>query len=520
MDSQTLISGAVTVGVGALSGGITNAVAVWMLFHPHEPTRIGLFTLHGAIPKNKARLAKSVGKTVGERLLTADDLSRRLADPVLRQTFDGAISRGVRGLLERDHGPLSEALGAEARTAVAQALPALGARVADRVAEYAGTPEFAQRAEQFTADLAGQLGDRPIGASLGPEQRAELKARIERWIAGVAEGPDLAQSLLGFVAGELEGLTGDTQPLVERLPAGVIQAVEQGIADSLPGVIERIGDALEKPEARVQVLGVVREGIDRAVRDLVLHQRLLARLVVTDQAISRLLDSFAGEGADRLAAQLRGGPLQSQLRVSVGESVQAALRVPLGERLQRLGPERRAALAASLTDALLHALRSAATRDVLGRALDRFLGEADRRTWAELIHALPAGTAARVLGDALARPEGRAWVAETTAQLARGLMGRPLGRPADWLGETAVEALTRAASDAAWRWVHEQLPVVIGHIQVQEMVEQKVLGFSTQRMEELVRNVTQRELDMIVNLGYWLGGAVGLLAFGVNLLFG
>jgi uncharacterized membrane protein YheB (UPF0754 family) len=50
------------------------------------------------------------------------------------------------------------------------------------------------------------------------------------------------------------------------------------------------------------------------------------------------------------------------------------------------------------------------------------------------------------------------------------------------------------------------------------MVEQKVLGFSTQRMEEIVRNVTQRELDLIVRLGYVLGGLVGVIAFGVSVL--
>jgi uncharacterized membrane protein YheB (UPF0754 family) len=37
-------------------------------------------------------------------------------------------------------------------------------------------------------------------------------------------------------------------------------------------------------------------------------------------------------------------------------------------------------------------------------------------------------------------------------------------------------------------------------------------------MEEIVRNVTQKELDLIVRLGYVLGPIVGLVAFGVNLL--
>jgi len=66
----------------------------------------------------------------------------------------------------------------------------------------------------------------------------------------------------------------------------------------------------------------------------------------------------------------------------------------------------------------------------------------------------------------------------------------------------------------------EQMPLVVSHLQVQEMVEQKVLGFSTQRMEEIIRGVTQRELDTIVRLGYVLGGLVGALAWAVHRAFG
>jgi len=519
MDSQTLISGAVTIGVGALSGGITNAVAVWMLFHPHEPTRLGPFVLQGAIPKNKARLAKSVGKTVGERLLTAEDLSRRLSDPALRAAFDAAIGRGVRGLLERDHGTLGASLGPEAMAAVDRAVPTLADRVAGQISEYVQGPSFLAAIERRLSELAAQLGDQPIGASLGADGRTALREKVERWAAGVAEGDELAGAIRGVIRTEVERLAGDDRPLIERLPAGMVVALEQAIADSLPGVIERVGDALERPEARTQMLGVMREGIDRAVREMVLHQRLLAKLVVTDQTIANLLDAFAGEGADQLAAELRGGGLQGQLRLSVGEAVQTALRVPLGERLQRLGPERRAALADNIADLVLVALRSEAMRGVLGHALDRFLSEADRRTWGEVLRALPPAAVARVIGDAVATPNGRDWVAGTVSQLARGMLSRPLGRPATWLGAAAVDTLTTAASDAAWRWVHEQVPMVVGHLQVEGMVEQKVLGFSTQRMEEIVRTVTQRELDMIVNLGYWLGGLVGIIAFGINLLF-
>ncbi len=518
MDSQTLIAAAVTVGVGALSGGITNAVAVWMLFHPHDPARIGPFTVHGAIPKNKARLARSVGKVVGERLLTPADLSQRLIDPTLRAAFDRTIGGAVQEMLEREHGPLANALGAEARSAIESALPSLAERIADRAGDHFVSPTFVEQVGRLLGKLSVQLGHTPIGASLNPDERQALKLRVERWAAEVAGGEELATALRRVIAAELERLAADERPLAERLPAGLISAVEQAIADSLPGIIERVGDALARPEARGEVLQVLRGGINHALQDLMLHQRFLAKLVVTDDALTRLLDSFANAGADRLATDLRGGPLQVQVRRAVGDAVQTSLRVPLGERLSRLGPERRAALAAGLTELLVHTLRSQATRTVLSHALDRFLEEADRRTWGDLLGALPAPQVARILGESLASVEGRRWIADTVLQLARSLLGRPLGRPAQWLGPATSAAITRGASDAAWGWVNEQVPILIERLSVQEMVEQKVLGFSTQRMEEIVRNVTQRELDLIVNLGYWLGGIVGLVAFGVGLL--
>lgn len=519
MDSQTLLSAAVTIGVGALSGGITNAVAVWMLFHPHEPVRIWPFTFHGAIPKNKARLAKSVGKTVGQRLLTPEDLSRRLDDPTLRAGFDAAVGGALRNLLDREHGPLIESLGAEARAAVEAALPGFGARVADRLVQHLGSAAFEEQVARVLAGLKARVGDRPIGAVLGEPSRQALREAAERWVASVAEGEELALALRQVVAGELERMVTDDRPLVERLPAGMVAAIEQAIADSLPGIIERVGDALGRTDARQQVLGVIREGLNRATRDLMVHQRLLAKLVVTDGALEKLLDGFADQGATQLATELRGGPLQGRVRATVSEAVQAALRVPLGERLTRLGPERRAQLAQNFVDLLVHALRTDGARAVMVRALDRFLDEADRRTWGELLGALPPGQVARVLNDALSGEEGREWIADTVRQLALALLARPLGRPASWLGEDASEAIVRGVNGAAWRWMHDQIPVVVERLSVQEMVEQKVLGFSTQRMEEIVRTVTQRELDLIVNLGYLLGAIVGALAWGVGLLF-
>ena len=55
-------------------------------------------------------------------------------------------------------------------------------------------------------------------------------------------------------------------------------------------------------------------------------------------------------------------------------------------------------------------------------------------------------------------------------------------------------------------------------VDVARRVEEKVLHFPTARMEDIVRRVTDRELRLIVRLGYLLGAIIGLMMVGVDAL--
>jgi uncharacterized membrane protein YheB (UPF0754 family) len=360
MDSQTLVSGLVTIGVGTISGGITNAVAIWMLFNPHEPVRLGPFRLQGALPKNKERLAKAIGRTVGQKLLTPEDLAERLGAPPIREAFARALEGGIARFLREDRGPLIDLLTPEVRARLETTLDELARRGGDAVMAYAGSPAF-----------------------------------------------------------------------------------EAKVAELLPLVAETFGSILSDPTARDEVKTALRGTLEKSFGAMRLHERLAAKLVITEHAIDRFLDSLNT----------------------------ALTRVPATERLQHLSPERRAALARRVAEWLVQFTR------------DRGLAE------------------------------------EGIRSLAKALLDRPIGRPVEWLGEENADALTRAIVSESWSWVQAQVPGVVSELDIPGMVEQKVMGLSTQKMEELVRNVTERELQTIVNLGYLLGAIVGGVSWGVSLLF-
>lgn len=77
--------------IGAFIGGLTNYLAIKMLFHPHQPKYIGKWRVPftpGVIPKRRDQLAKQLGQLVVNHLLTVESLQLKLQDPVLKQQLE------------------------------------------------------------------------------------------------------------------------------------------------------------------------------------------------------------------------------------------------------------------------------------------------------------------------------------------------------------------------------------------------------------------------------------------------
>jgi len=92
--------------VGALVGWFTNWLAIRMLFRPREPVRVFGWTLQGVIPRRHSRLAERVADTVGNSLLTGEDLEKAMSgvqwqDEVDRLIRDVLHDRGPGGILEK-----------------------------------------------------------------------------------------------------------------------------------------------------------------------------------------------------------------------------------------------------------------------------------------------------------------------------------------------------------------------------------------------------------------------------------
>lgn len=520
--NDELIRFLLTIGFGAIAGGATNAVAVWMLFHPYEPpTVLGrrLSFLQGAVPKNKARLAAAMGRTVGTRLLTPDDLARTLAEPTFRETFDDRLRAFMRSIFEERRGSLAELLPPDAEAELRAVLDDASGLVLARLDTYLASDAFRAAVERWLELLRQELRDRPVGELLTDERRTALTTAADRWLQEAVEGETFAAAIRDYADRATARLLVPERTFEQLLPVGLVAAVERAIAGYLPIAIERLGDMLDDPGARRKVEQVLHELLNRFMRDLKFHQRLVAALLITPDTIDRVLRAVEAEGAAKISELLQDESVREAMARGVNNAIVDFLRRPVVDVLGEPGDESVENAKDTAVRWGLSLARDEQTRAFAVEKLRALLESAHGRTWGEMLRHIPTDRAADAIVAAARSERAAELYREGLAAGIEWLLHRPIGRIADHTGPDAPDRVERALADPLWRWIQDQVPRVAQRIDISARVERKILEFPTAQVEALVRGVTERELQLIVRLGYVLGAVIGTVSASLGLLF-
>ncbi len=514
-----LISAFVKVLFGALAGGITNTLAIWMLFHPYTPPKVlggRLKFLHGAIPKNQPRLAKAIGRTVGERLLTEDDLTDVLATKEFRGAFQDRLLVFLEQLLTQERGSILELLPEGVRAEVVH----LGEQVADgaaeRMSELASADDFEERIRERTERLVEHVRDEPVAGILTPAREAAFAKTVEEWLTDAVESPGFREAVDEYLQRAAGQFLVPERTLEEVLPFGLVSSVEKAVAGYLPLAIARLSSLLEEPDTRARFQSTVHDLLQRFLQDLKFHQRVVAKLVVNEETLDRVFDTIEAEGAERLGEMLREPEIQEAMSKGVGDAFVDLLRRPVSDVFGTLEDDNIQEALGTAADWLVAMARDPANHEVLVEKVYAAMNKAGARTWGDVLKSVPPERLAGWLAAAARSEAAQRLVREGFRSFANNVLERPIGTPARWLPSDGVERLERAVTEPLWEWLQGQVPEVVHRIDIARRVEEKVLQFPTAKMEELVRRVTDRELRTIVKLGYVLGGTIGLMLVGVD----
>ena len=222
---EELIRAAIFIAAGALAGGLTNTIAIWMLFHPYEPPRVGkrsLKMLQGAIPKSQERLAAAIGRTVGTRLLTPDDLSATFSDPSVRQTFNKHLSGFMDAVLHTERGSLRDLIPERMHEQTDEILQEVANFGLARLREYLNSDRFAETLAERAEEIVQSIADEPVAGILTPARESAISEAVEDWMTDAVDGKDFSKAIDDYLGRAVRKLLEPTRTFEEVLPVGLV----------------------------------------------------------------------------------------------------------------------------------------------------------------------------------------------------------------------------------------------------------------------------------------------------------
>ena len=86
--------------IAALTGWITNFLAIKMLFHPRKKIKILFFSIQGIFPKRQAKLAERLGKIVSTELFSFKDIKNRFTSTETAEEINKVLDDKLEDFLE------------------------------------------------------------------------------------------------------------------------------------------------------------------------------------------------------------------------------------------------------------------------------------------------------------------------------------------------------------------------------------------------------------------------------------
>lgn len=564
--------------VGALIGYFTNWLAIKMLFRPLVPVKLGSLTLPftpGILPRERTRLARSIGDTVAGELLTPDVLRARLVDPSMKERIRRAIFELESSLLSIEVSPLllsiasnrdSKKVDGGVSEGTTGGTPAAGAGDLGKLAltslgHLLHSPELSSAlAEAFRA-TAKEAVRMPLGSILSPGEAVRLfEILLDR---AEAESRKLKARSAGGAGGvaAADRAGGDTRALVlslDILPSGAIDPLVVYFTRNLHGALApALSALLSKPGIKSRLEELANRTLRSAIDKLGPIQRLIVTAANYENTLRDNMPRIVEELVASLGSLISSEETKAQVADAAREYIGAHGRELVTSLVTGEGRE-------SATEA------SAGWPEVFAEFLDRIAGGREGmrerfRAWYASLAPLPLETALPSIGRGLhalmgvdePNPPAAAESADSSADAAAAKVAEAAALPAGtapgslaaiaghplfsifgsgflealssrWEGKSLAEVLgidevrreeiADALAEAVTQALAIQAERLIEALDVKAMVVERIDALDMLEVERIILGVVERELTWITILGGVLGGAIGVVQSLVSLL--
>lgn len=489
--------------VGAVIGYITNWIAIKMLFRPLTAKYIlGIRVplTPGVIPKEKARLAQSVGEAVSGHLLTGEYISGQLLSPRAEKQIRAFIREKIRDAGDKTLEDILEDLGIDSPTR-GKWLEQVKCRTLKGI-----------RGEQFRGLLAEVLAagvinllERKPGELFATEEFARDKRSLQKALARLLDESNCRQRIKEFLAERAGQLCTSTLTVKECIPGPLLDGLREYAEKQGPRIVILVENYLNSPETKELLAKRVEGFFSRSQ-----VRRLLGNVLglfggdpgqIADKIVEEVTNFFTGpENREQLVKKMKQllDDLQDRRICDLVLAVDAEIR---GKIIVKLGDWLSDRICSGEILPGLAARAEKALADT-GMTWGQLLGISNREEVEEYFE--------KVIEKITSNPDFEIMVQNFIDKLASSFLMTSVADlwPVFASGETVQ--LEEKVLGFYRNFVDRFLPGILDFVDFSQLVRRRVQELDVLQVEDLVLGIMRRELVAITWLGALLGAGIGI----------
>ena len=489
-----------------------------MLFHPYQPVKLFGVTVwpQGMIPRHRGKLAESIGKAVGNELVSQETVFNALFETsFFRGKVEDFVTAYTNDLLSTVYPSFIDALPSQARAPILDTISALQYRLAEYIAAMLKSDETAQAISRFVDRQIDDLLSRKVGDTLSQEAFTGIVHFIEERLNRLVNEEGFEQKVRKFVSGRLDDLAQSNATLAEMFTPETIAYIKGRIDQQIPPIVSQLAEIATSQNTRKQIGALIKLEVDEYYEQL----SLIKKIFISRERIHREVDELVNKTLPRRIEEfLRGPAFEQEAEAFLDSTIDKLLARPLNELIGQIDEEKFDSIKLQITNRILEFARSeelsASVSNYVREAIERFrpqtIGAALQHVDPDAIERVKQFLTRSLIGLLSRDDTARTINAILSSQIER-LLVAPIGRLGDHVSEHSIKRAREALVERITEAARERLPTAIAEFDVGGLVHKKVSEYPMEKLEALVLSVAQHHLKTIELFGALIGFFIGVV---------
>jgi uncharacterized membrane protein YheB (UPF0754 family) len=491
--------------IGAIIGYTTNWLAIKMLFRPHGERKlfgISLPFTPGLIPKERSRIAKSVGDTVGTHLLTAEAIKTALCSDKMNEQLKDWIDNRV-GELKKSDSTIGGKIKASAGEGYDQIISSMEHKLTEVIVGSLRGEETELRVlNTLEVYIARELSASPKELLLEEFIRSSKESILNK-LKIIKNSEEFEGRVEGYVAEKIQELQSSDKCINEIVPQSILEAVKSYIYSNRSDICLGIGETLKQPEMEVKIKKLISSIISSNLSPLV------AMFINPDMVYGKLTSA--------LEDYFKEDENQRNTALAINQGFERITRNKISDMLSSSKEEQVDGNIKSITQYITtNVITGKVISDII-LEIEEILCEYDSINEilldldSDYLLKLREFLGRRIKFFTMSR-EFECFIAGFVKDGLGQMLDRPIREFINDNENNITSMSSNIARDIFDRFVENEAAEMVEALNIPRIVEDRINSFDVAFAEKVIVEIAHKELSAITWLGALLGGLIGILS--------